>query len=175
MKLKGTLGLVAACVMLVTMQANAQAKRGTKSGLAESFEGQGYGVAGCGLGSVVFGSKPGPIQIVAATLNGTGMQTVGITFGTSNCGPGVFGGKQVEYIEINREALKTEVARGDGETINGLASLMKCGDSKVFGTELRANYESIFGSAKTAVQSTKAVFATIDESPALQATCNTTI
>ena len=48
------------------------------------FAAAGYGAAGCGLGSMVFGSKPGAEQVVAATTNGTfGSQTFGITFGTS--------------------------------------------------------------------------------------------
>ncbi|MEN0057326.1 MAG: DUF3015 family protein, partial [Bdellovibrio sp.] len=58
---------------------------------ASGIKGDGtYGTAGCGLGSLVFGNEKGPVQIVAATLNGTGVQTFGITTGTSNCGEGVF-------------------------------------------------------------------------------------
>lgn len=45
-----------------------------------------YGMDGCGLGSIVFGNDNGTLkQVIAATLNGTGMQTFGITSGTSNC------------------------------------------------------------------------------------------
>ena len=50
----------------------------------------GYGSAGCGLGAIVFGSKPGMIQVLAATTNATFYsQTFGITTGTSECGGGV--------------------------------------------------------------------------------------
>src|SRR5205823_3826374 len=39
-----------------------------------------YGLAGCGLGSMLFGDQKGMIQILAATTNGTfGSQTFGIT------------------------------------------------------------------------------------------------
>ena len=39
-----------------------------------------YGLAGCGLGSMVFGDQKGMIQILAATTNNTfGTQTFGIT------------------------------------------------------------------------------------------------
>ena len=49
----------------------------------------GYGAAGCGLGAIVFGSKPGMIQVLAATTNATFYsQTFGITTGTSECGGG---------------------------------------------------------------------------------------
>ena len=45
-----------------------------------------YGPAGCGLGSIVMGSKPGFMQVFAASTNGcSGSQTFGITTGTSNC------------------------------------------------------------------------------------------
>jgi len=55
-----------------------------RRGLEEQVSGQGYGMAGCGIGSIVFADKPGMIQIIAATLNGTaGSQTFGITSGTS--------------------------------------------------------------------------------------------
>ena len=48
----------------------------------------GYGDAGCGLGSIVFGSEQGGVQVLAATTNGTFYsQTFGITTGTSNCNP----------------------------------------------------------------------------------------
>ncbi len=46
----------------------------------------GYGDAGCGLGSMLFGNSPGKgSQILAVTTNGTGMQSFGISSGTSNC------------------------------------------------------------------------------------------
>src|SRR5262245_22752963 len=67
----------------------------------------GYGAAGCGLGSVFFGSKPGFIQVLAATTNGTsGNQTFGITSGTSNCDTGSGGSASAKvFIAANREAL----------------------------------------------------------------------
>jgi hypothetical protein len=102
-----------------------------------------YGVAGCGLGSVVFGSQPGPIQIVAATLNGTGVQTFGITTGTSNCGPGLFAQRATDFVSSNKVALQNDVAKGDGETLASFEKLMNCKNSG-FASELKANYESIF-------------------------------
>src|SRR4051812_44427690 len=44
-----------------------------------------YGMAGCGLGSLAIRDGSKWMQVVAATLNGTGVQTFGISFGTSNC------------------------------------------------------------------------------------------
>ena len=49
----------------------------------------GYGPAGCGLGSMIFEPDSGFTQVFAATTNGTsGNQTFGITSGTSNCASG---------------------------------------------------------------------------------------
>lgn len=106
---------------------------------------QSYGLAGCGLGTMVFNNdKQGKIQIIAATLNGTsGSQTFGITTGTSNCDD-----KQdayaTMYIESNYEVIKRDIARGAGETINSLAHVFKCEDLKKFSISLKDNYELIF-------------------------------
>ena len=54
--------------------------------MVDEMSGQGYGMAGCGLGSILFGAKPGKIQILSGTTNGIyGNQTFGISSGTSNC------------------------------------------------------------------------------------------
>ena len=42
------------------------------------------GSAGCGLGSLVFTDNEWWMQVLAATVNSTGVQTFGITSGTSN-------------------------------------------------------------------------------------------
>jgi len=53
---------------------------GASSAMADSF-----GMAGCGLGSMLIQSN-GKEQIFVATTNGSsGSQTFGITSGTSNC------------------------------------------------------------------------------------------
>jgi hypothetical protein len=108
----------------------------------------GYGTAGCGLGSIVFGNKAGIIQIFAATTNGTfASQTFGITSGTSNCQDAVMtkAGTKV-YIETNREALAKEIARGKGESIRNLAAIAGCSDSKAVGSKLKKNFKKIFPS-----------------------------
>jgi hypothetical protein len=110
---------------------------------------KGYGMAGCGLGSIVFGNKPGMVQILAATTNATfGTQTFGITSGTSNCkdaGGGATSAKS--FIETNREAFAKDVSRGSGETIVNLSALAGCRDAKMVGAKLQANFKAIFPSA----------------------------
>lgn len=103
-----------------------------------------YGEAGCGLGSLVIG-KDGN-QILAATMNATGVQSFGITSGTSNCTDdgAVASNKQViMYIEVNKTALANEAAKGNGETISGLANLLKV-DQDEFKQTLKENYKKIF-------------------------------
>lgn len=111
--------------------------------LAERYSGQGYGLAGCGLGSMVFGQQKGLIQVVAATLNGTGVQTVGITLGTSNCSqPGVFA-KANQFIETNKVALENDIVRGEGENLASLGSVLECSNND-FGASMKSNYVSAF-------------------------------
>ena len=113
-----------------------------------------YGTAGCGLGSIVFGSKPGIVQIFAATTNETfSNQTFAITSGTSNCTDG--GGKATAkaYIEANREALAKDIARGKGETLSNLATVAGCSDGKAVGTQLRRNFKKIFPSQSASNES----------------------
>lgn len=111
----------------------------------------GYGTAGCGLGSMLFGDQPGLIQILAATTNGTfGTQTFGITTGTSNCVDAGGGTASAEaFIETNRETLAKEIARGEGETISNLSTLAGCQDEAAVGRALQADFKLIFPEAST--------------------------
>lgn len=108
-----------------------------------------YGSSGCGLGSVVFQNDNSKLkQVLSATTNGTfWSQTFGISFGTSNCdaGSGKSGALDV-YIEANRVALATDVARGQGETLSGLSQILGCQDSATLGEVLQGNYPSLFPS-----------------------------
>lgn len=118
---------------------------------AASAANSGYGSAGCGLGSVLFGSQPGAIQIVAATTNGIfGNQTFGITTGTLNCGSAATAAGAKIFIDANREALAKDMARGSGETIATLSSLAGCKDSKSVGVALQKNFSAIIPSEKVA-------------------------
>ena len=111
-----------------------------------------YGVAGCGLGSMVFGNQEGAMQVIAATLNGTGMQTFGITSGTSNCGPSAFSSAEAKaFIDNNAVALENDVVRGQGETLATLSKIMKC-DEAVLGTTLKNNYKSIYSSGEASAK-----------------------
>ncbi len=107
-----------------------------------------YGMAGCGLGSIVMGAKGG--QISAATTNGTlGNQTFGITSGTSNCMTGTQMAAlraQENFVAQNLSTLSKEMAKGEGESLRSLAGTFGC-DEAVFSTfagKLQASYGEIY-------------------------------
>ena len=109
----------------------------------------GFGMAGCGLGSMLFGRQTGIIQVLAATTNGLfGSQTFGISSGTSNCTDTSAGPATSKvFIETNREAVAKDISRGKGETIASLSALAGCQDSKRVGTVLQSDFAKIFPSA----------------------------
>ena len=137
--------LVAALLLSSTALA-ADTKSALKGGGA-------YGTAGCGLGSMAFGSQPGAIQILAATTNGTfGTQTFGITTGTSNCGTGAMAQGTRNFVEANREALAKDMSRGQGETIGALTWMAGCGNSQAVGAALQQRYSTIIPSETASSQ-----------------------
>lgn len=135
--------IIAALILTAATSAHALSKGELNNGT--------YGTAGCGLGSLAFGDKPGGIQVIAATLNGTaGSQTFGMSTGTSNCGPSVFAANETKaFIDNNAVALENDIVRGQGETLATLSKMMNC-DSSVLGVTLKNNYKSIYtGSAQS--------------------------
>ncbi len=135
------------------------------AGLAQAASAKGYGTAGCGLGSLVFNDQPGMIQILAATTNGTsGSQTFGISSGTSNCTPGskmAQLSQQQDFVAANFPALSKDMARGEGETLTGLASSLGC-KMEIMPTvaaQLKTNYGRIFAApgAISVLKTTKEV------------------
>lgn len=115
-----------------------------------------YGMAGCGLGSLLFGHDNSKLmQILAATTNGTfGSQTFGITSGTSNC---VEGGvvkaerEQAAFAEVNFQDLKRNMASGGGEYLASFSTLLGCEDTAkpTFYKMTQEKYETILPSAST--------------------------
>ncbi|MES3036592.1 MAG: DUF3015 family protein [Bdellovibrionota bacterium] len=115
-----------------------------KKGMVDSMSGQGYGMAGCGAGSIVFGDKEGKVQIFASTTNGTAYnQSFGITSGTSNCGSQGKSAKVDQFVETNKVALQNDIARGQGETLASFSQLLECKNSG-FQQNLRSAYTSSF-------------------------------
>ena len=148
-------GVLLAVAMTFAGQAHAQAKGGKKGGLVDQVSGNGYGMAGCGLGSILFGAKPGKIQIIAATTNGIyGNQSFGITSGTSNCDIPEMGQQAAAFIETNREIVMKEAARGEGETVTALSVLLNCNESAL-SKDMKANFNHYFGQDVGAYESVR--------------------
>ena len=145
---------------------------------ASAAQAQEYGMAGCGLGSLVFGKDNSTMkQVIAATLNGTGYQTFAITSGTSNC---VSGGvvkaerEQTAFAEVNFQDLKRNMASGGGEFLASFSTLLGCEDSAkaTFFKMSQEKFESILPSANvTPVQLVAGVKAQIKADARLATTC----
>jgi hypothetical protein len=141
---------------------------------------QSYGMAGCGLGSLLFGKDNSKLmQVLASIINATGgSQTFGISSGTSNC---VEGGvvkaerEQAAFAEVNFQDLKRNMATGGGEFLASFATLLGCEDAAKPGffrmTQLR--YERIVPStATTPMGLLVSVKEQIKADPALAAACS---
>jgi hypothetical protein len=108
-----------------------------------------YGMAGCGLGTLVFKDQPGKIQIVAGILNNLVVpQTSAITTGSSNCYEASASEAANHYIESNGEALQKDISQGQGETLAGLLTIWGCGNVDQVGAALQSNYQQIYSSGK---------------------------
>jgi hypothetical protein len=116
---------------------------------------QGYGMAGCGLGSLAFKENSTGMQILAGTTNNILFpQTFAITSGTSNC---VSGGvvkahrEQAAFAEVNFQDLKRNMASGGGEFLTSFATLLGCDDQAkpALAKMTQSRYEQILPTEKT--------------------------
>lgn len=133
-----------------------------------------YGMAGCGLGSMLFQENSTVNQVLAATTNGTfGSQTFGITTGTSNCTKGGLAKVEKEtemFVEVNYDVLQKEISQGNGETLASFSNLLGCSDSAALSHGLQANYGKI-STASDSSQFLQNVRSTIQADATLSAAC----
>ncbi len=105
---------------------------------------------GCGLGSMIIDNQNTVAkQVIAATLNGlSGNQTFGITTGTMGCEkPTLLVSNEVEtFVADNMDNLATDIAAGQGETLDTLAGMMGVKDKAAFASKLKANFDKIYTS-----------------------------
>lgn len=129
-----------------------------------------YGMAGCGLGSVIVG-KDGN-QVIGATTNGTGTQTFGISSGTSNCVTATDKTAKIKnFIEANYESLITDIAKGNGESLKTLSSLYGCNNSN-FSEALKSHYSEITPEKMDATFVMVNINNVITDTPALYSSCH---
>lgn len=112
------------------------------------------GDAGCGLGSLIIQDNTKLMQVLAATSNAIGVQTFAISTGTSNCKAQnfVMNDKAIQYFtEVNHADLSREMAQGQGEKLNTLASLYGCKGTaqKAFASMTQNSYGQIVPAQNT--------------------------
>ena len=95
-----------------------------------SFSSWAAGDAGCGLGSMIISKNSKGLQLLALTTNGSFLsQPFGITSGTSGCSSSGLVMKDNEiqyYVEINQNEITRQMAMGQGDKVETLASLYGC-------------------------------------------------
>jgi len=105
---------------------------------------------GCGLGAVLIKDDSSALMLaLQATTNATsGIQTFGITSGTSGCKKTKFvmNERASEFVASNMDILAKEISVGHGESLDTLAELLEVQNRVAFEAELQANYNSIYTS-----------------------------
>ncbi len=120
----------------------------------------GHNMAGCGLGSLAIQDTTKWAQVGAAFLNGTGFQTFGITFGTSNCtedGVASAAREKDAFVEANYADIRRDLSAGGGDYLSSLASLYGCresSDTEAFNRALRKHQADVMGSSPEAASRT---------------------
>lgn len=144
--------LGSALALVFAVQANA-AERKRPMHHHEEAAPAGHGnqnMAGCGLGSMLVADTSKWAQVGAAFLNGTGMQTFGISFGTSNCtedGMASANREKDAFVEANIADIRRDLSVGSGEYLSSLASFYGCkaDQTAVFNRALRKHQDRVQG------------------------------
>lgn len=108
---------------------------------------------GCGLGWQVNDGKTYSATTTRATTNAVVPPTFGMTTGTIGCDKldiGQLDRESLNYVASNFESLKSELAMGEGEYVDGLSQTMKC--SGDLGTKAQANYSNVVAPAQNPVE-----------------------
>lgn len=122
--------------------------KATKKAAPASHSGwtRNYGMAGCGLGSLVI-DKNGA-QILASTTNSTFYnQFFAITFGTSNCidsDSAAAAHRMDVFVAANKAAVANDIAKGNGETLSSISKILNCDNTQQLGSALQGKFTSIF-------------------------------
>ena len=110
-----------------------------------------YGMAGCGLGSLIIKNHGKGAQIGASILNI--FQISAISSGSSNCGitkDDLAMKEQEVFMEVNLSSVAKDAAKGEGEHLSAFAEILGCGQGpelSVFSNLTRDNYSTIFSTS----------------------------
>jgi hypothetical protein len=123
--------------------------------LSERYVQPSFGMAGCGLGSMIFKENKRSEQWLASIINDVVIpQSIVITTGTSNCVDADEEQMQAEqeiFIDTNLHSLKLESARGEGESLRAFADLLGCQKEGLFDTfasSAQGQYAFIFSDSQ---------------------------
>lgn len=133
-----------------------------------------YGMAGCGLGALIFEKKAAPIAFTTNAIYSN--QAFGISSGTSNCqldSETQAKEAQQRFISDNFVALSKEMAKGDGMYLRSFAATFGCSDAVYpnFASQMQQSYSQIFA-APGAMAALQEVQKTIGSDSMLSAACN---
>lgn len=151
--------LVAASLLFST----AAFAQGKKQAPQKNYSLPPYGMAGCGLGAVIFSgdntgmninnNAMGPQLLAATTNNYVFPQSSAITSGTSNCTDTPAGSEEAfriereTYVSMNLGDLSKEASKGEGNHLRGLAEMIGCGNDsqfEVFAAVAQTEHDVIF-------------------------------
>lgn len=110
---------------------------------------------GPGLGYILIGDKSGAgWDLLASFLNGIYWnQYFAITFGTSGYDKGLVSMTETnQFVADNMDALAADIAKGEGEYIDTLSSMLNVSDSVAFKATLQNNFDEIFTSADVSAE-----------------------
>ena len=111
---------------------------------------------GCGLGWQVTQGKTYTATTTRGTTNAFVPPTFGMTTGTLGCEQLDVGAKDkeaAEFVASNYEQLKSQLAMGRGEYVDGMVSAFGCkANSEVIGSRLQKNYSSIIAPAQNSIE-----------------------
>jgi Protein of unknown function (DUF3015) len=129
----------------------------------------------CGLGWQITQKKSFLATTTRGTTNAFVPPSSGMTFGTLGCDKHSFVKKNEEagvtFALANQENLSIELAKGEGEFVDGFAQSLGCHDSVAFGRMAQNRYSEIFREKASALQVYQNVKQQIHQDPQLAASC----
>lgn len=102
--------------------------------------------SGCGAGWYIFKKNSLVSSSLRATTNAMLLNTVGMTFGTSNCSQHSIVKTEKEAIyfaESNHDQLMLDIARGEGEYLSAFSEIVGCKEESL-GKSLQKNFNKIY-------------------------------
>lgn len=107
--------------------------------------------SGCGMGYQIAPKQSLISSSTRSLVNATLSNSIAMTLGTSGCAKHSIvknDSKGIHFAEANMDQLAVEMARGNGEFVQGFAAVFGCQDSSDFGRMLQAKYETLLPSSK---------------------------